>query len=104
MTRSQLYATVARATGDSISVLKHLGFGILDPLPLDDQPQVAVRALDCPGCGNTIVLSWNVVDPLPASADCRCCSSVFDYRDDEVFSTDVNDLQRASLRSFVPAI
>jgi hypothetical protein len=42
MTRSRLERAVARATGESLSTIKRLGFSVVEPQPddFDDQPAV----------------------------------------------------------------
>jgi hypothetical protein len=47
MTRSRLERAVARATGESLSTIKRLGFSVVEPQPdgFDDQP-VAPNVVD----------------------------------------------------------
>ena len=104
MSRAELHLAVADATGEALATIDRLGFRLLtgDSLdePCEDQP---LLVLDCPCCGKPIVLSDGDPENLPAVAECGRCEAVFDYREDEVYAADLDDLELPMSRTYAPA-
>jgi hypothetical protein len=104
MTRSLLHATVARLTGESLATIQRIGFE-LDRQDRHNDPDAddPLAVIDCPCCGGTVVLAWNRTDELTEFADCRRCETVFPYSPDEVYETDLLDVQVQAPREFAAA-
>ena len=50
-----------------------------------------------------MVLAWNRTDELPEFADCRRCETVFPYSPEEVYESDLLDVQVQAPRTFASA-
>lgn len=104
MSRSRLHAAVARVTGDALTTINRLGFnldlGADKPRPIHDDP---LTMLDCPCCGNPIVLASDNKTPLPRFAECTRCDSVVSYSARETYQTDIDDVTIPPEREFMPA-
>ena len=104
MSRISLYSALALVTGESLATIERLGFEHkhrAEPDRPDADDPLAV--VDCPCCGGTVVLAWNRSDDLPEFADCGRCETVFPYSDDEVYETDLLDVQVQAPRTFAAA-
>ncbi len=86
MSRHQLHAQIARATGESLRTIREQGFSLLKlVVPLPDPP--AQLCLACPGCGSDVPLSA-AEGELPEWAECAQCDIAYPYDDAEVFLPD----------------
>jgi len=104
MTRSRLHAAVAQATGESLGTINRIGFSeenhcghnhseFSDPL----------KVVDCPCCGGTVVLAWSRFDKLPEFAECRRCETIVDYHPWEIYQLQLESIEPAAPRTYVPA-
>ena len=83
MTSQQFQRAVARATGESVTTIRSLGFSVLEV----DVPVTEVAdclCLSCPGCGRDVPLSLED-NTLPDLAECEHCDIAYPYHDEEVF-------------------
>ena len=89
MSRQQFQRAVARATGESVTTIRSLGFSVLAvDIPLANVANVAnCLYLSCPGCGRDVPLS-SEEDTLPEMAECAHCDIAYPYDDEEVFLPD----------------
>ena len=86
MSRHRLHAQIARATGESLRMIRTQGFSLLTlAVPVDEPP--ARLCLACPGCGSDVPLSDGEGE-LPEWAECAQCDIAYPYRDEEVFLPD----------------
>ena len=86
MSRQQFQRAVARATGESVTTIRSLGFSVLEV----DVPVANVAnclCLSCPTCGRDVPLS-SEEDTLPEMAECAHCDIAYPYDDEEVFLPD----------------
>lgn len=100
MTQHELDCAVADATGEELSTIESMGFGVEPRHRFDDDEPVLV--VNCPFCGAAAILA-NTPAELPEYAECSRCDTVFDYSDDEIESVSLDELIVAPRRSFVPA-
>ena len=88
MTQHQLERAVARSTGESLAIVRHLGFG--PPTHFDLEPEDLALAVDCPFCGRTCGLASDA-GGLPAMAECDPCDLYFEFRVHEVYAAPASD-------------
>ena len=87
MTRSRLDAAVALATGESLGVVRSLGFNLVlsGPERLDlEESRIVV---DCPTCGQPVAYPGRVPDGSQALAECVRCDLYFDFAPEAVYVT-----------------
>lgn len=94
MTQSQLDCAVAGATGESVSTVHRLGFGLLAPDPYYLEPEDLCLVLDCPFCGHPVAYPGGNPGGEQALAECVPCDVYFDFTIDEVYAADVNGCER----------
>lgn len=90
MTCSQLHEAVAKATGDSLSTIRSMGFQP-DHWALEVDEDNTHLVLDCPFCGHEVLLSNTGLGGLPTEAECDHCDTVYDYMFDEIFEAELDD-------------
>jgi hypothetical protein len=78
MTNSEIERAVARATGESRSVISRYGFSLV-PDECELQTDVSL-AVDCPGCG----VRLDVAGPL-TEFECGRCDAVYPFAVDELY-------------------
>jgi hypothetical protein len=85
VTRHQLEAAVAGATGESLRTVRSLGFGLLPPR--DEAPRDLALAVDCPFCGHPAAYPGLVSGGESALAECARCDVYFDFGPADVYTT-----------------
>ena len=104
MKRSRLHAAVAQATGESLGTINRIGFSEEAPCGHDhSESSDALKVVDCPCCGGTVVLTWSRFDNLPEFAECRRCETIVDYHPWEIYLMHLESIELANPRSYVPA-
>jgi hypothetical protein len=86
LTQHQLDSAVAGITGETISTIHRLGFGLLGAQATTLEPEDLRLVLDCPFCGHPIPYPGQTRRGEPALAECAGCDVVFDYRPDEIYA------------------
>jgi hypothetical protein len=56
MTQREIDRAVAATTGESLTEIRHLGFGIADPTVVDHDPEASAR--------RPLVIDWDSVYPI----------------------------------------
>jgi hypothetical protein len=85
MTRAQLNTRIATRTGESLSVIRRLGFQLkTEPLeePIAEKLRLVVH---CPFCGEQVPYPGRTRDGSGALAECQDCDIYFDVQDHDVF-------------------
>ena len=85
MTRAQLDTRIAARTGESLSVIRHLGFQ-LKPEPCKEPATEELRlVVHCPFCRGAVPYPGRSRDGSPALAECAACDVYFEFEDRDVF-------------------
>ena len=79
MTQTQLDAAVATATGESIGLVRSLGFSLVAAGPDDPESGEMDLVLDCPTCGRPVAFPGRAGDGSPALAECHRCDAYFAF-------------------------
>jgi hypothetical protein len=89
MTNSEIERAVARATGESRSVISRYGFS---RVPDECEPQTDVSlAVDCPGCGVRLDVAWPLTE-----FECGRCDAVYPFAVDELYVANCSPLPLAA--------
>ncbi len=89
MTQSQLDQAVATTTGESLSTIRHLGFGPLTEEADDLEPENLCLVLDCPFCRQPVAYPGTTRSGESAIAECDRCDVYFDFQPGEVYTAAV---------------
>ncbi len=104
MSCTRIHTAVAQATGDSLRAINRIGFSAMSQQnPNDIDSNDPLTALDCPCCGGTVVLSWDLADTLPELAECRRCETIINYHRWEVYQIRLDDIDIPMSRTYIPA-
>jgi hypothetical protein len=77
MTLTQLHGAVARATGESIGLIRTLGFGLVAERPDDLEPEDVGLVVACPHCRRPVLYPGMTPDGSPVMAECPGCDVYF---------------------------
>ena len=86
MTQTQLDRAVAGATGESVTTIHRLGFGLVPRRPENSVPEDLRLVLDCPFCGRRVPYPGQDRSGAPALAECLRCDVYFDVHPDDVYT------------------
>jgi hypothetical protein len=89
MTRAQLNSRIAARTGESLAVIRHLGFQLEpqhDEEPVTDDLRLVVH---CPFCRRQVPYPGRSGDGANALAECVACDVYFEFEDRDVFPASV---------------
>ena len=105
MTRTQVSHLIAARTGESLAVIRRLGFQLKsEPReePTDDDIRLVVH---CPFCRGSVPYPGRASDGSAAMAECDRCDVLFDFDDRDVFPASGRQLVKsASARHrYIPA-
>ena len=93
MTQAQLNHAVARATGETITTIRSMGFKLVpDEIDEPDDAEEDYLWLDCPFCRSPVLLTDHGAEELPEIAECLACNTLFDYQQDEVYQADLDEI------------
>jgi hypothetical protein len=84
MTRAQLHGAVAHATGETIALIRKLGFGLMTEQPDDLEPEDVNLVVACPHCRCQVPYPGITRDGALAMAECAGCDVYFYVRPDRV--------------------
>jgi hypothetical protein len=85
MTRTQLHRSIAARTGESMSVIRRLGFN-LQADPRDAPPPDDIHlVLHCPFCRRPVAYPGRCSDGSATLAECEDCDVYFEFEDRDVF-------------------
>ena len=83
MTQSQLESTMAHATGESVCLVRHRGFGVASLEARSFAADDLMLVLDCPFCRHRVTYPGLTRNGSPAMAECLGCDVYFDFAMDE---------------------
>jgi hypothetical protein len=75
---------VARATGETIALVRKLGFGLMTEQPDDLEPEDVNLVVACPHCRRHVPYPGMTRDGALAMAECAGCDVYFFVRPDSV--------------------
>jgi hypothetical protein len=104
MTRTQVNHLVAARTGESLAVIRRLGFQ-LQAEPREEPTQELRLALSCPFCRRPVAYPGRSRDGSAALAECEGCDVYFSFEDSEVFPASPRQVcdHSAARRRYIPA-
>src|SRR5262249_13612827 len=105
MTRAQLNTRIATRTGESLSVIRRLGFQ-LKTQPLEEPVAAELRlGVHCPFCCEPVPYPGRARDGSGALAECQDCDIYFDVQDHDVFpaSSRAAESSAPTRRRYIPA-
>ena len=85
MTQLQLDTAVAEATGESLGLVRGLGFSLASPGQDDLEPEDLVLAVACPFCRDAVPYPGPTRDGALPLAECLACDVYFEITPDEIF-------------------
>ncbi len=103
MTRTQLNSRIAARTGESVSVIRRLGFQ-LKSQPCEEPVTEEIRlVVHCPFCGDQVPYPGRTHDGSNALAECHGCDVYFDFQDRDVFPASSRAAMSHAQRRYIPA-
>jgi hypothetical protein len=105
MTRTQVNYLVAARTGESLAVIRHLGFQVKSEPGRGPVADDICLVVHCPFCRGAVPYPGRARDGPAALAECEGCDLYFPFEDSEVFpasARQVQDLSPARHR-YIPA-
>jgi hypothetical protein len=105
MTRSQLNSRIAARTGDSLAVIRHLGFQLKAEPGEEPAAEDICLVVHCPFCRGQVPYPGRSRDGSAALAECVECDVYFDFEDRDVFPASTNAAANTShaRRRYIPA-
>ena len=78
----EIHRAVARATGESTRTISRRGFSLESQGPADrGHLQIG---LDCPGCGQQLLLDPQPLTQQPGEVECPRCDAIYDIHPEEL--------------------
>jgi hypothetical protein len=105
MTRTQLNTCIAARTGDSLFVIRRLGFQLKSEPREEPIAETTWLVVRCPFCRGQVPYPGRSRDGSTALAECVACDVYFEFEDRDVFpasSRQVHDLSPIQHR-YIPA-
>ena len=105
MTRTQVNHLVAARTGESLAVIRRLGFQVESEPSEEPAAHDVCLVVHCPFCRGAVPYPGRGRDGSTALAECEGCDLYFPFEDSEVFpasARQVQDLSPARHR-YIPA-
>lgn len=87
MTQVQLHRAVAVLTGESVTTIHRLGFGLLSNCRDEPKSEDIRLVLDCPFCGRQVDYPGQTRSGQ-ALAECLHCDVYFDFEVGDVYAAD----------------
>ncbi len=85
MTQLQLDSAVADATGESLNLVRNLGFSLMAPGRTDLEPEEIDLAVACPFCRRAVAYPGRTRDGAMPLAECLACDVYFAIAPEQVF-------------------
>jgi hypothetical protein len=85
MTHSQLNDCIANRTGDTISVIRRLGFQLKSQPYQDTSAEDICLVVYCPSCRGQVPYPGRARDGSTCLAECVACDIYFPFEDRDVF-------------------
>jgi hypothetical protein len=105
MTRKQLSHLVAARTGESLAVIRRLGFRIQPELREEPAAEELCLVVHCPFCREPVAYPGRSRDGSTPMAECEACDVYFPFRDADVFPASTRRLSDCApaRHRYVPA-
>ena len=85
MTRTQLNHSIAARTGESLTVIRRLGFSLWTEPRDEPRPEDIRLVLPCPFCRQQVPYPGRSGEGASVLAECPDCDVAFEFHDREVF-------------------
>ncbi len=85
MTQAQLNHRIAARTGESLTVIRRLGFSLVTQTRNEPGPEDIRLVLHCPFCRGQVPYPGRAGDGSQPMAECLDCDVYFEFDDREVF-------------------
>jgi hypothetical protein len=92
MTSNQVSRLVAARTGESIAVIRRLGFQIESEPPEPPAAEDVCLVVHCPFCREPVPYPGRSRDGSTPMAECEACDVYFPFRDQDVFPASASRL------------
>jgi len=86
MTQRLLHGELAKTTGESVAILRTVGFNLVARQADDLEPEQIVLVLDCPFCRQPVPYPAPTRDGSETLAECDRCDIYFPFQVDEVYT------------------
>lgn len=105
MTRDQLNNSIAARTGESLALIRHLGFQIVPDSRDEPAAEEITLVVHCPFCRGAVPYPGRARDGSTAMAECPDCDVYFEVRDRDVFPASSRSIagRPADRRRYIPA-
>jgi hypothetical protein len=85
MTQAQLNHRIAARTGESLAMIRRLGFSLVTERRDQPRPEDIRLVLHCPFCRSQVPYPGRAGDGSQPLAECHACDVYFEFDDCEVF-------------------
>jgi hypothetical protein len=85
MTQAQLNHRIAERTGESLAMIRRLGFSLVTERQDEPGPEDLRLVLHCPFCRSQVPYPGRAGDGSQPLAECTDCDVYFEFEDREVF-------------------
>jgi hypothetical protein len=105
MTRAQLNSRIARRTGESLAVIRRLGFQLKSSTREEPATEDIRLVVHCPFCRGQVAYPGRSRDGAAAMAECADCDVYFEFEDRDVFParSRAAESPAPARRPFIPA-
>ncbi len=103
MTSAQLNHRIATHTGESLAVIRRLGFQVVSVLDEEPTTEDITLVVHCPFCRNAVAYPGRSSDGSTAMAECDACDIFFDFADRDVFPDSTRATAHSTRRRYIPA-
>jgi hypothetical protein len=105
MTRDQLNTRIAVRTGESLSIIRRLGFQLKSERREEPVTEALCLVVHCPFCREAVAYPGRSRDGSPALAECEDCDVYFPFQDQDVFPASASRLANPSptRHRYIPA-
>lgn len=103
MDRTQVSHLIAARTGESLTVIRRLGFQ-LQVVPLDEPVSEEIHlVVHCPFCRGAVPYPGRSRDGSTPMAECEGCDVYFPFDDRDVFPASIRAISPSTRRRYIPA-
>ena len=97
MTQAQLNHRIAERTGESLAVIRRLGFNLVTERRDQPGPEDICLVLHCPFCGDQVPYPGRSRDDSKALAECPGCDVDFEFDERDVFPASTRPVRAPTL-------
>ncbi len=103
MTSAQLNHRIATRTGESLAVIRRLGFQIVSVPDEEPTTEDITLVVHCPFCRSAVPYPGRSSDGSTAMAECDACDVYFGFTDHDVFPATTRAIAESTRRRYIPA-